>query len=64
MVNFNFLNYKYIWSLISQVNGVIVIYRGSYMSGHLIWNLWNELYNFGILRAFGEQNTEITQRVS
>ena len=38
--------------------------RGSYMSGHLIWNLSNELCNFGILRAFGEQITEITQRVS
>ena len=38
------------------------IYRGSYMSGYLIWNLWNELCSFGILRAFGEQNTEISQK--
>ena len=30
------------------------IYRGSYISKHLIWNSWNELSNFGILRAFGE----------
>ena len=28
------------------------IYRGSYMSGHLIWNLWNE---FGILRALASK---------
>ena len=42
----------------------LLIHRGSYMSGHLIWNLWNSLCNLGILRAFGEQNTEITQRVS
>ena len=27
------------------------LYRGSYMSDHLIWNLRNELFNFGILRA-------------
>ena len=37
-------------------------HKGSYMSGHLIWNLLNELCNFSILRAFGEQNTEITQQ--
>ena len=30
------------------------INRGSYIRGHLIWNLLNSLYNFGILRAFGD----------
>ena len=31
------------------------------MSGHLIWNLWNTLGNFGILLAKARKNTEITQ---
>ena len=40
------------------------INRGSYMSGHLIISdLSNELCNFSILQAFGEQNTAITQQV-
>ena len=33
----------------------IKIYRGSYMSGHLIWSLWNSLCNFGILRALASK---------
>ena len=36
---------------------MMFMYRGSYMSGHLIWNLCNKLCNFGILRAFGEHHS-------
>ena len=34
------------------------------MSGHLIWNLWNEFWVISVFASFGEQNTDITQRVS
>ena len=42
----------------------ILIHRGSYMSGHFIWNLLNELVNFGILRALASKLQKLTNEYS